>query len=138
MRGKKLSLKEQNAKLLNDKNERKKIFKDLVNHVKTGYSLDCFGPISEHVVRKFLKEYPEEFIEEELIQATREGKQYWEGIGNRQAAGECLGNSRSWYYNMANRYGWREKIDIEAEHKGNVNVNIVSYASRKAPTDAPQ
>jgi len=95
MKGKKLTLKERQAKLEEDKNERKKIFKELCDHVRAGYSLDCFGPLSEVSIRKYLKVYQEEFIQEELDAALRESKTYWEGIGRRQANGECLGNSRS-------------------------------------------
>ena len=62
---------------------------------------------------------------------TEEGKDYWETLGKRQSEGTCLGNSRSWYYNMSNRYGWRDKHDVQAEHKGSVNVNVISYASKK-------
>ncbi len=61
----------------------------------------------------------------------REGRQAWEEIGHKQANGQCLGNSRTWFYNMANRYGWRDKIEVEAEHKGQVQVQVVSYASSK-------
>jgi hypothetical protein len=82
-------------------------------------------------IRLYLKTYPEEFIQEELDNSLREGKIYWEDIGSRQANGNCLGNSRTWFYNMANRYGWKERLDIEAEHKGTVNVNVVSYASQR-------
>lgn len=135
MKGKKLSVKERIAKLEHDKNERKKIFRELCDHIRAGYSLDCFGPLSEVSIRTYLKAYKDEFIQEELDNAMRDSKHYWEDLGKRQSNGSCLGNSRSWYYNMANRFGWREKLDIEAEHKGSVNVNVVSYASRKASQD---
>ena len=132
MKGKKITVKERVIKLAHDKNERKKVFKELCDHVGNGYSLESFAPLSSESVRKFLKTYPEEFCQEELDTALRKGRDWWEGIGRKQASGDCLGNSRTWYYNMANRYGWREKLEVEAEHKGQVNVNVVSYASIKA------
>ena len=134
MKGKKLSYKERVSKLESDSIERRRVFKELCEHLSRGYSLDCFALLSDVSIKKYLNIYKEEFVQEELEDALRNGKQMWEGIGHKQAQGECLGNSRSWYYNMANRYGWRDKIDIEAEHKGNVSVNIVSYASSKPPT----
>ena len=82
-----------------------------------------------------MKKYPEEFPREEIELALVKGKEMWERIGLRQANGTCLGNSRSWFYNMANRYGWREKLDVEAEHKGEISVNVISYASQKARQD---
>jgi len=129
MKGKKVSCVERTRRAEQDSKERSKIFKELCDHIKSGFSLECFAPLSAPTVKKWLKTYPEEFIEEELEQAYRLGQSGWEDIGRKQATGQCLGNSRSWYYNMANRYGWREKVDIQAEHKGQVNVSVVSYAS---------
>jgi hypothetical protein len=129
MKGRKLSHKEKIAKIAAHKTYRQAIFKELCAHVAKGYSADCFPKLSIVSIRNYLKIYPEEFLQDELDEAMREGKVFWEDIGARQANGLCLGNSRTWYYNMANRFGWREKLDIEAEHKGTVAVNIVSYAS---------
>jgi len=131
MKGKKLTTKERREKLEQDKNERRKIFKELCEHVGRGFSLDCFAPLSVTSIRGYLKMFPDEFIEEELVEAQRKGKSHWEDIGYRQASGSCLGNSRTWYYNMANRYGWREKLEVEAEHKGQVAINVISYATQK-------
>lgn len=118
--------------------ERRKIFKELLKHIEAGFSLESFPPLSENSIKTYLERFKEEFVEEELRQAMRQGRVMWESIGKRQADGQCLGNSRSWYYNMANRYGWREKIDIEAEHKGSIEVSVVSYATKKALTDTPK
>lgn len=131
MKGRKLSSQERIAKLEEDATERKRVFKELCDHVQGGLSLESFGPLSPVSIKKYLKAYKEEFIEEELEDALRKGRGYWESIGKRQANGECLGNSRTWFYNMANRYGWREKLEVEADHKGTLNVNVVSYATSK-------
>lgn len=138
MKGKKLSHKERMQKLEEDASERRRVFRELLDHVAGGLSLQSFGPISDVTVKKYLLLYPEEFCQEELDAAIRKGRDYWENIGKRQASGECLGNSRTWFYNMANRFNWREKIEVEAEHKGQVSVNVISYASRKQPTDTPE
>lgn len=131
MRGKKLSAREQKEKLESDANERKKVFKELLAHIRAGYSLDCFSACSDTTIRTYLKEYPNEFDSEEFYEALRDGKQGWEEIGRKQATGACLGNSRSWYYNMANRFGWSEKAQIETKNDHTVSVNVVSYASKK-------
>lgn len=136
MKGKKLSIKERMAKLEGDKAERKKIFKELLDHVSSGLSMESFGPLSLTSVKTYLSSYPEEFVQEELDNAIRNSRSYWEDIGKRQANGQCLGNSRTWFYNMANRFGWREKLEVEAEHKGQVNINVVSYATQKARQDS--
>lgn len=115
-----------------EKEARRKIFKRLCMHVSAGYSLESFEDLSANSVRRYLETYSEEWPREEYEAALRRGRFAWEQIGRKQADGTCLGNSRSWYYNMANRYGWREKIDIEAEHKGRVEVSVISYATQKA------
>lgn len=132
MQGRKLTTYEKSLKFAEEAGYRREIFQLLLKHVEKGFSLDSFEHASDDSIRKYLKLYKEEWNEEELRQAQRKGKGLWEDIGFRQANGQCIGNSRSWYYNMANRYGWREKLDIEAEHKGQVQVNIVSYATQRA------
>jgi hypothetical protein len=132
MKGRKLSASERRAKIETCAIERRKVFAELLSHLRAGYSLDCFGPLSEVSIRKYLLLYNKEFVQEDLDNAMRDAKAGWENIGRKQANGDCLGNSRSWYYNMSNRYGWRDKVDIEAEHKGQVQVNVVNYATSKA------
>ena len=130
-RGKKVTGSERRALLATDAGERKKIFKELCLHISAGYSLDCFPPLSEIKIVEFMKTYPLEFVAEDLADAMRSGKEGWEEIGRRQADGNCLGNSRSWYYNMCNRYNWHEKAQIDTKHEGQVTVNVVNYASKK-------
>lgn len=130
MKGRKMSSQEKGRKFEEDKTYRREVFVNLLKHLEKGYSLDCFEECSDDSIRKYLKLYKDEWSQEELSQAQRKGKGLWEDIGFRQANGQCIGNSRSWFYNMANRYGWREKLDIEQEHKGQVSVNIVSYATQ--------
>lgn len=117
---------------------RRAVFKKLLSHLRQGYSIDSFEMLAPQAIQEYIKEFPDEFIASEIERATRAGKNEWESIGKRQATGDCLGNSRSWYYNMANRYGWREKVDIEADHKGSVSINVVSYASSKEADSKPK
>lgn len=136
MKGKKITGTERLRKAADDPKERSKIFSELCNHVKAGYSINCFIPMSANTIKQWLKVYSKEFVEEELELALRAGQIGWEEIGRKQSNGSCLGNSRSWYYNMVNRYGWREKVDVTAEHKGQVNVSVVSYASTQQSQDS--
>jgi len=135
MKGRKLTQREINKKVQEDKLFRNMIFKELVKHLEKGMSLDSFEWISRATLNELMKRYPDEFNDDDLEHARRLGRDSWERIGLRQALGECLGNSRTWFYNMANRYGWRDKIDVESEHKGQVQVNVVNYAKGKHPTD---
>ena len=135
MKGKKLSGKDRKARLAGDPTERRRIFKDICVHLSTGYSLDCFPDLAIECIQGYIKSYPDEFVQEELEEALRRGKVYWEGIGNRQARGDCLGNSRSWQYNMINRYRWSDRLEVDAKMSGSMDVSIVSYASTKASRD---
>lgn len=107
---------------------REKTFKELCKHLRGGYSMDCFQRCSENTLKSMCERYPEEFREDELLEAVREGKKGWEAIGRRQAEGTCLGNSRAWFYNMAHRYQWSERTQVEVKSEGTLAVNIVSYA----------
>lgn len=131
MKREKLTTSERAKLADNSSLERKKIFKELCRHLEQGFSLRCFGDLSDVTVYKYLKTYPEDFVKEDYEAALRKGQTFWEGLGRKQAIGECLGNSRTWFYNMANRYGWRDKIDLEAEHKGQLQVQVVNYGSQK-------
>jgi hypothetical protein len=128
-KGKKLSSSELDTLLKESPSERKRIFRELQKHIESGYSLDCFTWMSDNAIMEFLKVYPDEFSERELYDSMRKAKAMWEDIGKRQAFGTCLGNSRSWFYNMSNRYGWSERSKVDQEVKGNVSVSIVNYNS---------
>lgn len=133
MRGKKLTHKQKMVRLSERKSERRKVFLELCKHLTRGLSLDCFGPLSRPTILEYCKNYPEEFNEVELQEACRLGKQMWEDLGYQQSNGTCLGNSRTWFYNMAHRYQWTDRVHVEAEHKGTVNVAVVNYASKAPP-----
>lgn len=133
MKGKKLTAKERQDKLESDEQFRRVVFKDLCAHLAKGHSIDCFSALSENTIRSYINLYPKEFVGVEIEQALRDGKEMWESLGTRQANGSCLGNSRTWFYNMAHRYKWSDRVEVQNEHKGQVAVNIVSYASTKLP-----
>lgn len=116
------------------KEGRTELFKELKKHVENGFSLDCFATLSSVEIEQWLNEFPNEWIESELSESIRKAKAMWESIGYRQAQGTCIGNSRSWYYNMSNRYGWRDKIDQNIESKQSLTVNVVDYSKLK-PSD---
>jgi hypothetical protein len=135
MKGRKMGAVERLRLLESSVSERKKLFKELCMHIEAGYSLDCFGAISDITIKEYINKFPEEFVEQELIKSMRKAKQMWESLGVRQSNGTCLGNSRSWYYNMMNRYNWSDKVNSQVEHKGEVAVQVVNYASKARPSN---
>jgi hypothetical protein len=130
--GKKGTLKERLAKARESKVERAKIFKALCQHIKEGYSIDCFGLMTLPTIEEWLKLYPQEFVREDLDIAINEGKLMWEHIGKGQANGTCHGNAQAWKFNMTNRYRWIDKVNIDADIKGAVSVEVISYATQRA------
>jgi len=123
---------EKKRDLNTDAEYRKLTFKKLLQHIRGGYSIDCFTTMSAEKIELFLNQYPLEFIREELDEAIRDAKQGWEEIGRKQSNGTCLGNSRSWYYNMSNRYGWSERAQVKQEHTGSIKVDVVNYADTRS------
>lgn len=139
---KKLGAKERLESLRSSKDARAQVMEGFLRHVRAGYSTDCYEEASISTIKMLLKDFPGEFDEEELLEAERAGKRGWEQIGRRQADGSCLGNSRSWYYNMSNRYGWSDRSKVEQENSGAITVTVTSFAdsqgsdARKEATDS--
>jgi hypothetical protein len=129
--GKKMGVRERLAKARECKAERSKLFKELCQHIREGFSLDAWGWMRPELVEEWLKCYSQEFVAEELQRAVSDAKQMWEGIGKHQAQGLCHGNAQSWKFNMTNRYKWIDKVNIDADIKGSVAVEVISYASQK-------
>ena len=117
--------------------EAKKIFEKYYKHLAAGYSKDSFFDVSPQRFNQLRETFKDVFDEEEYEKALVKGRFGWENIGRRQAEGSCLGNSRTWYYCMANKYGWSDKHEVTAEHKGTVSVNVVNYA-RPQKDDKPK
>lgn len=109
--------------------DKEAILKKFFEHVEQGFSVESFPDAKKITIDKWLNElnYDEEILEK----SKRKGRLVWEIIGKKQSEGTCLGNSRSWYYNMANRYGWQDKISVDADVKGALSVEIVNYSRSK-------
>ena len=129
MKGKKMGAREELALLESSSVYRRRVFKDLIAHIVKGMSIQCFSTMGEQMIFNYMTRFPEDFIASDLDKAMRDGQEGWENIGRRQAEGSCIGNSRSWFYNMAHRYKWSDRVDVTTEHKGEVKVNIVNYGS---------
>ena len=78
----------------------------------------------------YCAKYPNEFPTDMIEQARRERMLFWERIGIEGTTGKIQGyNSRSWEFNMKNRFRWSEKIELES--RGNV-VTSISFVERKS------
>jgi len=130
-RGKKESAKERIERYNTDPGARKRLCAELCKHLEQGYSVESFSGVSTRILKTYLELYKDEFPREDIEEAMQVGRDTWEQIGKRQANGQCLGNSRSWYLNMSNRYNWTDKQQIEVDGKQAVSVSIVNYSSAK-------
>jgi hypothetical protein len=113
--------------LEDDEQYRTWIHKKLLAHLREGLSAQCFGIIDKTTMAEAIKNHPESFDLREIEHAIDEGQAMWEKLGHAQANGKNLGNSRTWYYNMSNRYGWSERSKQEIDSKQAVTVSVVSY-----------
>lgn len=130
-----VTAKEFNERFNRDSVFRTLIFNDLKTHLLSGYSLDCFATMSEKSIWEAMKNYALEWPVEEFEETVRKAKAGWEQIGRGQAMGTCLGNSRSWYYNMMNRYNWSDKSKVETSGNSEIQVSIIDYSSTRKAQD---
>ena len=120
--------KEKCIALKEDEKFRQWIHKKLLQHLREGFSFESLGIVASSVLKEYIKKYPEDFDMGEIEMAMNEGQDMWERLGHAQSNGKNLGNSRTWFYNMANRYGWTERSKVDVDAKQAVTVQVVSYA----------
>ena len=126
-KGKKMTWREKQELFHSSADYRKEVFEGLLKHLADGYSIDCYSGFSEPTIMEAAKKYPLEFDLGAIHDAQMDGKAYWETLGKRQADGSCMGNSRTWYYNMAHRYRWSDRQQIDHNVNGQLSVNVVNY-----------
>jgi len=109
--------------------QRKNLLDAYLNHVKTGYSDKSFIVCDMDTFNSYCKKYPNDFPTDIVEQARRERLLYWEKLGIEGTEGKIKNyNSRSWEFNMKNRFKWSEKIEVE--NKGSV-VTSISFIEKK-------
>ena len=101
----------------------------LIQHMKEGLSFEAFGGVTGHS-KQTLYEWIEKFPE--FGDSKRRGELlsqlWWEKIGVErlisqswhQGGSKAL-NASVWIFNMKNRFGWRDRHDIE--HTGDIGVS---------------
>lgn len=92
---------------------RQELCDQLVDHLSHGYSLDCFPPISRNTIKKYLREFPQDFPPERIERAIREGQKWDESVGIAASGGPAPDgfnpsnfNVTAWIFRMKNKYGW--------------------------------
>lgn len=55
---------------------------------------------------------------------------WWERQGRKMSCGESDGNATTWIFNMKNRFGWKDKSEVD--HSGSVAVTQITRRIVKA------
>lgn len=109
--------------------QRKKLLTEYLNHICCGYSDKSFTLCDMDTFLVYCKKYPNDFPTDMIERGRRERLFFWERIGIEGTTGKIQGyNSRSWEFNMKNRFKWSEKIEVEST--GNI-VTSISFVERK-------
>lgn len=87
----------------------------LIDHMSQGLSFETFGAkigVSKQTLYTWVKQHPEFLDAKEA--ATQLCQLFWEEMGISGAiAGSAGINASVWIFNMKNRFGWRDKRDVE-------------------------
>ena len=110
--------------------QRKKLLAEYLTHISSGYSDKSFPVCDMDTFMLYCEKYPNDFPTDIIEQGRRERLLFWERIGIEGTTGKIQGyNSRSWEFNMKNRFRWSEKIELES--RGNILTSI-SFVERKS------
>ncbi len=109
--------------------EREKLLKKYLQHTRYGYSDKSFALCDMDTFQSYCDKYPNDFPSDMIEQARRERLLFWEKLGIEGTKGKIHSfNSRSWEFNMKNRFRWSEKIEVE--NKGNI-VTSITFVEKK-------
>lgn len=112
---------------------KKEYCKMLIEHMTEGLSFESFGGVVgvwKEALYNWVKKYPE------FSNAKKEGTHkcmlFYEKAGRQGMLGKIAGfNSTTWLFNMKNRFGWRDKkeIDTNLTASEGLTVNIIKSSS---------
>lgn len=98
--------------------ERQKLCDAWCEHLQNGYSKQSFPLCDYDTIERYVKLYPADFPADRLEKAMKINRMFWEGLGIDGTKGKINNfNASSWKYNMANRFGWRDKQDHTSDNK---------------------
>lgn len=87
-------------------------------HIKKGFSDASFPDCEPKTFKRYLRLYPEDFDTDQIAECRRIRLLYWEASGIAGMSGKLPGfNANSWKYNMANRFGWSDRQQLDVNDK---------------------
>jgi transposase len=112
------------------------MFDLIIDHMEKGYSKDSIAGllrISRDTLYQWVKKYSD--FSDTIKEGEELSRLFWEQKANDHLThykdGKQL-NSTVWIFNMKNRFGWRDKIDVEEKQTSDVNVEI-SFSKKTEP-----
>lgn len=90
-----------------------KYCKMLIDFMGKGYSIEAFAGhigVVKETIYGWSRKHPE-FLDAK-IEAFGKNLVFWEKLGIKGATGSEKFNVRAWTFNMKNRHGWREMVDV--------------------------
>ena len=113
----------------------KKFPEMLINHMEQGFSFSSFGGtirVHRATLDRWKKKYPK--FEEAYELGKTMSELHWEKLGmeglyeivQKDEEGNINRlkmNATMWIFNMKNRFGWRDKKEIEQTVSGDININ---------------
>jgi len=93
---------------------RKKYCEMLTEHMRGGKSFETFATavgVARDTLYQWTKRHPE--FAEAKTKATELALDFWEDLGIKGATGEKPVNPTIWIFNMKNRFGWRDRKQLE-------------------------
>ena len=111
---------------------KKEYCRELEQHMNDGFSFESFGGklgVTEKTLHNWKNKH------KDFLQSYKRGRLksmlHWEEMGHDMVlAGQ--GNATVWIFNMKNRFGWKDKQEIE--QSGDLNVNINDYGTKHNTT----
>ena len=132
-----------NAMKFKSPDDRQRLQNQYVEHVESGLSDECFPECDLQTLRRYLRDFPDDF-DIDLIEVARRKRQlFWERAGRDGTMGQIDGfNAASWKFNMGNRFGWTEKredtLKVKRDSAADLAKRVFDEEDDEAETSADE
>lgn len=93
---------------------RKEVCAKLIEHLVGGYDWESFSPCNKQTIWYYIENFPEDFPEDDIVQAARAGKKKYEQLLIDLAEGEIeKGSAAAAIFLAKNKIGYTDKREVE-------------------------
>ncbi len=118
-------------------------------HLANGFSKESFLLCDPQTFRRYMAKYPQDFDTQKINEAERASRRFWEQLGiegtrgkevkievKRKQNGEVRTttqgfNATAWIFNMKNRFGWKDKIELGGGTQNKTEIIVHDEKSAK-------